>query len=503
MSRTLAAALLLLAPLGPIACAEYDMAAVNEDASGGLEGDWDTGTDAVQEAMLRLDVYPAEAAVPLTEQSRELMGWGSQGRIDLDASITIRGTVLGFSAAPAVDPVIPGEADVPVQAVVRAEVPGQITGAATTTDAEGRFSLTLPDAEGYLFSVVPTDENLPIYVATDLSFEDGEVVDIDLEYGEPLYGLVRQSDGSTVGVDATVRLLDPDTGVAGPRIEVGDDGHYMLRASPGSWLVELEGAEGEWLPRQLQAVTVEDGVGARLDLDVGILDEQAVFGEVVGPSGNPVDDAIVRLTALELTEADGRLVFEKETSSDGEWAQRLLPGLWLAEFIPPFDAEGVLSPMSMEFTVDGATEVETVALPRRVSVDIDVVDPANTPLPFVIVTATELGFDGYRYTGTTDESGTLSMELPPVPLDIRLTPPTAEWAITHYQLDDPAALAGSRVELQLSQGQLVEGILEAGGEPVPFAYVEIADAYDDVYGAALTDENGSFSVRIDPGELER
>ena len=489
---------LLILFLGLSACAEYDLATA-EDSNELSGGEYDTGAgDDADSDGLRLDVYPSGGGLSLEPQSKSLDTVDSQGVVELDRTITVTGRVQGFAAHPAIDAEIPGEGGVPVSAVVRATVPGLITGAAAYTDSDGRFELTLPAASDYTFSVVPEDENLPVYVEALRTFTDGEDFVIDLEYGVPVYGLVRQEDGSTVGMDATVRILDPDTGVAGPRIDVETDGHYMLRSAPGSWLVELEGSQGDWLPNQIQSVTVEEEVGARLDFSVGTLTEYAVFGEVQGPSGNPVDGATVRLTALELTEATGRLVIEKVSANGGEWAQRLLPGTWQAEYIPPYDPDSALSPTSVEFTVTGNTELEAVALPAKVSVTIDVVDPRNSPLPFVVVSARERGFENYLYTGSTDESGSLTLELPPVPLDIRLTPPTAEWAITHYSLNDPGSVAGSDLELSLSQGELVEGILEVDGEPVPYAYIEVMNETDDLYGTALSDENGAFSIRIDP-----
>ncbi len=511
------ALLFALAPLA--ACAEYDLANASEDGAQAGDSDEeydDMDTGDYDEDFLRLDVYPSTAEVPLDQQSVALDSLGDQGTIRLDPTITISGVVLGFDSDPAIDAEVPGEADVPVEAVVRAELPGLITGAASLSDEDGRFELSLPDSGDYLFSVVPDSVDFPIYVELGRDFTDGEDLAIALGAteedgdgvgpGEPVFGLVRQADGSTIGgLDATVRLIDPESGVAGPRVEVEDDGHFLLRALPGSWLVQLEGEAGGWLPTQLAGVTVESGSSSRVDFDTGLLEPVYVSGEVHDADGDELDEVLVRLTALSLEDAEGSLVVEWETANGGKWRPQLLPGEWRAEFIPPFDPDGRSAPTSSIIVVEsgGSVDLPDTELPDRVDLTFEVVDSSGAPVPYVVVSAREEGFDRYLYTATTDQSGAVSMSLPPVALGLRLTPPTAEVAITHYTLDNPAAVTSGAVELQLSQGELVEGRLVAGDAAVPFAYVEILDNYDEVYATALTDDNGAFSVRIDPSGLSR
>ena len=51
--------------------------------------------------------------------------------------------------------------------------------------------------------------------------------------------------------------------------------------------------------------------------------------------------------------------------------------------------------------------------------------------------------------------------------------------------------------IMLSEGEIVEGQVVWGDEPLRFASIELGDEDGRVYGRALTNDAGEFSFRID------
>jgi len=502
--RTPALALLLVS-LPLVACSDMTMVeredALNEFDDGTNDEEMDTGdaTDAV--SQLRLDVYPSNYADDLENQSQYLddgSSWSSVS-IELDETITISGQVTGFDASPYIDIAVPGDEAEPIAATVRAEIPGFITGAAVETDEEGFWELTIPAADDYLFSVVASDTNLPMYVLPNTTFVDGEVVNPVLDYGLPIYGLVLQSDGSTLGEDAWVRLVDPETGVSGPAVPVEDSGHYMLRATEGSWLVQLEGEDHRYVPTRTETVSVTEGEGegaTRLDFDMGQLAPTRVYGEIFDATGESAPYMPLRFTALDIGDVPGELVIERETTRDGEIDVLLLPGTWQLEVLPSYDPDGKSSPLLTTFELTGATTLPDITLPGRVELNIRVVDQLDSPQSGVAVAAQERDFNGDVYATVTDHNGEARLSVPDVALDVRLTPPEANLAITHFGLSDPAAHADTTVFWDLAQGELIEGVLRTDDDAVQYAVVQLIDGYDELLGTTVTDEDGRFQARV-------
>ncbi len=499
--RTSALALLLAClPLG--ACSNYELATGMDARADTAEADneaSDTGASSDSPTLLRLDVYPSNYADDLENQSQELDyrdSW-SDLSIDLDETITISGQVSGFDASPYIDIAVPGDEAEPLSATVRAEIPGYITGAAVETDEDGFWELTLPAADDYLFSVIAKEANLPMYVLPSTSFADGDVVNPVLDYGLPIFGLVQQSDGSTLGEDTWVRLVDPETGVSGPAVAVDDSGHYMLRAAEGTWLVHLEGEGHRYVPTRTETVSVTEEEGsARLDFDMGQLEPTRVYGEIFDASGESASYLPIRFTALDIGDVPGELVIERETTRDGEIDVQLLPGTWQLEALPTFDPEGESSPLLTTFELTGAATLPDITLPGRVELEIRVVDQSDGPVQGVAIAAQERGFDEGIYTTVTDTNGEARLIVPNVALDVRLTPPDATLAITKYGLTDPAAHADATIFWDLAQGQLIQGILHTDDEPVQYAVVQLVDEYDELVGTTTTNADGQFKARV-------
>lgn len=465
-------------------------------------GDSSSGGDGTQpeDFQLRLDVYPSGDNPDLLQQSIILDEVrGALGELQLAPTVVLEGTITGFDASPHVDVVVPGQEDVPVWATIRVSQPLGISGDALETSEDGEYAMMLPAAEGYVLSVVPLDPALlPFLVDPDLLLSADTTLDVSLDYGAPVWGWVLQSDGSRIGTKADVHLEEPTTGVAGPYVEVDDNGYFMLRAQPGLYRLVLTGESASYLPALSQVVAVEAGTGAEVDVDVGLLDTRWVSGRIVDQDGQPVEQARIRCTSVDLLDANGVATVETESISTGAFSTRLLPGSWRCELIPAFDPSGGLAPTEIVVDVEEReVDLGSLTLPDRILLRIQVDDPSGAPAPNVVVTAQEKDFDNYTYTGTTDVSGTLEIALPPTALDLTLNPSTSSHAITHYSLLDPSEAVASTLSLPLRDGTLFSGRLSAEGAPASYALVEVRDTEGNLYGTTFTDEEGAFSASIE------
>lgn len=476
-------------------------------AANDLEGDaspaFDTGLGGeVQDLSrsIRIDVLPAGDA-PVLPQSLVFGGevWTDLA-LDLAPTMVWSGTVTGFVANP-FDITVPGEASVPVDATVEALVVGQRGGAAGGTD-RGDFSLRVPASDGYRISIIPEGLGaLPFLVVSDFDLSrDRRNDSVDLGAGQPVYGQVRQSDGTTLPKPAQAWLVDALTGVAGPRADLDSSGHFLLRALPGSYAVVVQGRfDSSYLPRLDAAVEVGEDEPVQVDIDAGLVQAVRVDCLLVGANGEPVEDrdVAVRFIAESLDAAAGTASVLVQPIGDGVVFADLLPGTWTLEVTPPFDADGTDSPLRVEGIVVGEadTDIGTFALPGRVPVGGVIRSYADgEPLGDVLVTAREVGFGQNAWSTRSDASGRYALTVPDVALDVTFSPASPQNTTTWQSVTDPRELG----DVRLVAGQPVSGVVSFGGEPLSYAVVEVRDGVTgDLYGTSFTDSEGGFAVRID------
>jgi hypothetical protein len=476
-----------------VGCAEYGMS--KNDLDSGAQAPRE---DTVVNDYLRVDLYPSDQTPDLLPETHILDEEWEGLTLPMSSPVTVSGEVWGYDATPYFDISVPGSST-PIEARISVYQPGTImsAGASTRADEDGAFQLRLPRASDYTFSVVPVEPTqLPFLVEQGLSFDHDQLDQlIELDYGAPIYGYVRNSSGlplSTLEVELWVR--DPATGTVGPSTTPDEDGFYQLRALPGaSYQVVMAGAAGELVPTTSQDVLVESEVGAELDFDIGVIQAVGVNGQVLSTGSAEVESAIVRFTSLELTDfPGGELSLDDITNSRGEYRVQLLPGRYMAEFIAP--ASIGLSPAQATLVVDGQGDGDDydVYLEELGVVESQVLGPDGEPLAGVTVVATERGFDGYTYAATSDDSGRFQLMVPAVKLQFVLTPPEGEASVTYIEVpveEFPAII-------MLDEGQAISGAVVHDDEPVPFALVEVRDSEDQLYATTLTDELGEFQVRV-------
>ena len=480
---------LFFAIAGLTSCAAADNASLNSDISPG-GADLDLASN-----QLRIDVYPGQDTPALEAQSfiaNPSTDWADIA-IEIKASVSVSGRVVGYAASP-MNAEVPGAERMPVSARVSAVRLGTITGASVLTDSDGEFSLIVPPARGYQLSIVPIDDAaLPFTVSTNTNISSAlDLETIDLGYGMPVYGFVRTDDDLAI-IGARVSLEHAASGLMGPSALTDSTGHYLLRAHPDDYILEVRGQIGRALPRIRLAAQVEASVGLRLDVNLGRLETSSIIGQVFDAAGgHAIRDVNVRLTAEQLAHSDGGLQIETETDGDGLFSRSILPGTWLAEFIPEFDSP--LGAKQMTFTVgEERIDLGPLTLPDRIPFSSAVIDPDGLPVAGAAINAREIGFNGYIFSTTSDTDGRFDLDLPPHPVTLMVSPPTDDLAARRV-IVDPANESGI---VHLSYGEPVQGRLTSDGAAVRFALIEIRDMDDTLFATALTDNQGRFSVRVE------
>ncbi|MFT5681736.1 MAG: hypothetical protein ACI8RZ_002648 [Myxococcota bacterium] len=471
------------------------------DMNAGDVSDSDGYTEVDFDGRLRIDVLPTVAInEELEPQSFWLDEQPSWQDIDADLqpTVEITGSVIGFSANP-YGVQVPGTSDVPVLGKVTVYQPDTIVSSTVQTDDNGEFSIRLPAGEGYRIAALPTEPpDLPFYIESDIAmFGNTDLGDISLGYGDPIYGNVHNS--ADEAIDCTVRLIDAVTGIEGGATQTDASGFYMLRAEPGAYIVQIEPATGNTLPTIREPVSFEEGTGgAQVDISVGEIIPVLVSGIPHSASGQTMYNAIVRLTSVALAQSTGSMVVETETNQSGEFLVYALPGEWTLEIIPPAEISDLTAPLEQAIQLDGSdTSLGIIPLTEQISLLREVLTADGYPAANVLVTFIERGFNNATYTGYTDESGMLEILVPDVHLDVRLTPTaTTASAVTRRELLNPAADTESI--WSLSPGVSIAGQVSRPDGATGFSVIEVYNDTGVFYGSALTEADGSFNFSISP-----
>ena len=481
------APLLLLAALS--ACAEYDMAQVDE------ENDSAEVEDAL--SYLRVDIYPSTNSEGLLPQTRVLShGYWRNLDLDLLSTSVLRGMVSGWDATPFIEPTVPG-ADVAIEAQISVYVEDTVMAFADNTNPEtGAFGIEIVPNDDYVFAVVPVNPSeLPFYVAERQDFNDSTYLMVGLGYGVPVGGHVTVDAGRALA-GIHVQAVDSATGIAGPSVVTNAEGYYQLRVMPGEYKVVFSGEEGGYIPTLEEDVIVADDAGLVLDVELGSVEPITIGGEVTDERGNPVEDVTIKVESVKLVNNSGAtLSIETKTDQNGLFRVQVLEGQYNVEYIPSYSRS--LSPADDWYDISftyGTQDIGSVALHDFNTVKALVVDAAGEPLPDAGVTARQTGFSAYSYSAVSDEEGYFTMDLPRSEFDFSVIPPQdSDAAVTHIFGVRPEELGD---EIALPGGEVVEGVVRYDAESVSYALVEFRDESGNLFAHTVTDSEGNFEVRI-------
>jgi hypothetical protein len=484
-----------------------------------------TSEDLFRE-IIRLDIHPISAPSaneePLLPQSFWLApneSW-SNLRLTMQPTVTVTGTITGFSANPqGIEPSVPGEDDLPVAAQIELYQPDTIAAAEVSTDDDGFFSLQVPAGTDYRLVVRPSDaSHLPLYIFDGLELS-GDVVDLNalleteydealiLDYADPVYGrLLQEVEGGEIGLSgAQIRLIDAVTGEPTSAVQTDPRGYYSMRAVPGKYILEVLGSGPETIPTERLQLSFEDGIGGgQFDINLGNLRQVFIGGSVRSAAGAILSDATVRLTSTSLSTAEGNLVVEDQTNNNGDFLVRALPGEWTVEVIPFNESQSSSSPTEFALTVGDDDLTIPVDLPQKISFSRQVLNVSGQPASNAVITFIQQGFNGTTINTQTDAGGVFSADLPDVPMTAFLTPTNdPDSAITRQSLLSP--LLDPSLEWSLANGAAIDGIVRidgATGESAVFL-LDVYNANEELYGSLMTTPNesgSSFMLRVDLSE---
>jgi protocatechuate 3,4-dioxygenase beta subunit len=494
----------------PVVAAAFALAGCSAADGSLLESD----TTGVAPGTLRLDVYPpaGDASTRLLPQSHLVEPDAyADHRIVLHGTVSWQGTLRAEQAAGWSGAVEVPTTESPLEATITARARGfgadaaggTLLGASVRSDAEsGGFILEVPAYPDIAWDVafVPTDgAAAPFHVERAVDLTQGRAEDVLLPLGAPLYG--RIVDDAAEGVsEVPLRLYgrDAEAPVEGAPFSADGTGWYVARVTAvGTYALEVQGptyAGGPLVPTLSTEVLVEDAVdGAALSIDVGSLRETTIEGEAVGPDGRPVAGASVMLESVALEGGVGTLRRTATANEEGRFFVDVLAGVYDLTVTAPY--EDVLSPVSVS-AVDASEDADVGLLRLSDPVRLRglVFDTTGVPVPDVVVTATQDGYDGFVYSSTTDATGAYDLTVPDGGYVVGFAPSDASVAGAPTTL---ALVAGEETAVLLEEGALLSGQVSHAGAGVAYALVEVHDAATGALVArGLTDATGGYALRV-------
>ncbi|MEC7985907.1 MAG: hypothetical protein VX278_12145 [Myxococcota bacterium] len=481
-----------------VGCSEYDSSKVAFE-----DFDADEVPNSISSQEFRVDIYPSTDSNNLLSQSFYVNTEDvdlSNLRFDLAETVSLSGYVKGYSVFPHSDGevTVPGE-NVPVEAQLQLSEQNSLSGSVFNSDSSGWFDISVPANDAYQFTVTPISPiDLPFRVSSDFLLRESQNLEIDLGFGRPVFGSVIGLEGRTN--DAYVQLLDAQTYTKGPKIPIEEDGSFVLRAPNDreNFILRIEGEPNSSIPTLDTPFRIEqdESEGTSIEIDIGTISPVTVSGELRTSNGSYPETAVIRFVSQDLFNAEGSLRITTSNDNNAFFAAPLLPGKWKAEFIPPYEDTEKAAPTELEFTIEEGSadhQLDDVYLRSDIRISSRVLDPQGQPAANVLVTLQETGFNNHIYNGTTDSEGWLEMQVPPVSLNVKLTPTNSITAITHLTIPPPED--DQELQWSLQSGIPVRGNFYYRNLPISYALLEIWSD-DKIIASTLTNESGSFDLRL-------
>ncbi|MGW7326929.1 MFS transporter [Streptomyces sp. NPDC054845] len=270
---------------------------------------------------------------------------------------------------------------------------------------------------------------------------------------------------------------------AGIRAGTGADAGIPVPADAPERAVDPAGSAPR-VPRQTAAATTGDGGSASLPEGV------PVRGHVRGAESTPVPRAAVTLISLA-----GRQLGRSVAQADGSY-ELDAPGSGSYVLIAAADG---FQPQASTIVVNGEPVVYDILLSGTSGLS-GVVRSAETgaPVEGAMVIVTDVRGDVLA-TGTTDGQGGFAFaELVPGSVTVAVNAAGRRPKALHVEV---GAAGVTRVEVELSSGAQVQGVVRAPGGPLGDARVTLVDAAGNVVATARTGADGAYAFTdLDGGE---
>ncbi len=464
----------------------------------GTRADTEDGVFTPDEAadfVYEINVYPerdADDATALLPQSFfEPAGQATDLSLMMRSPVQVSGLISGYLVTPR-GPTLPGQT-VDVEAEVDLVQAVGIQSRFTASSASGDYSVSAVPGSVYDMVVRPNDAGLP-FLHQQLELEQDSIIDVYLDEGVALWGTLTDSAGQPVS--GSEIAAQNTAGVRGTPTITDDSGNYLLRIQPGSYSLVVLGRDTGRDPVLVTPLQPSGDSGQRMDIQYNSLSLVTVGARVV-VGGTALGNARVRFTSESLLGYEGRsaeLSVDAVTSGAGNMDTRVIPGTYTVEVFPPSDASA--SYVKLESVeIASNTDLGTVLSQPFQTYTRRVFEPTGEPASNASIRCTELQGDGRSFTTNADLEGAYTLALPLSEVACLITPQGGA-----------SRMAASRIELDLAEedlprvaldvGATVSGDVEADGTPIPFALVEVRDSKGSLWGTAITDGQGQFSVQV-------
>ncbi|MAA80630.1 MAG: hypothetical protein CL916_15345 [Deltaproteobacteria bacterium] len=450
---------------------------------------------------LRLDVYPVSEAENLLPQSFAIdpeIDDVTALRFDLADTVELSGFIHGTTIYPHSDGVSVPSTRTVIEAQVRLSRPNSIHGNIMNTDEEGWFSMFVPANDQYLFSITPIQPtDLPFQINETFFLRESQDLEVELDMGLPVFGSISGLEG--LHNQASVQLIDRETGIVGPKNPISSSGSFMLRApnDRDSLIVRLEGTPNSAIPTVEIPFYLDSQDGVELNLDLGSITPVTVEGNLQTSLGIPfAERATILFTSKELISTTGELSVETSNDGNGFFSTKLLPGSWIVDFIPPYDDASNAAPITIEFEIEENTTsyvLPDVLLADDVRVFTRILDSMGQPAPNVLVSFQETHFNKDVYTGFTDSDGRLDIRVPSDDLTVTLTPTNNVEGIT--QISVSQLTEGDELEWTLEKGSTISGSIYHRNMPISHALIELWEN-DTLLTSQFLNEAGAFEIKL-------
>ena len=468
----------------------------------GTDKAWDASDTSMrpESAMqrdLRVDVSPS-ASSGLLPQTRIYPPEAFENALSfrLAPTVTLEGTLSGAYTRPwSAD--APSEV-APLDAVMTLAMDQSLAYgvALTKAEEEGVFRISVPQGNNSPIAVVPVRAESEPVLVDSLNLTVDSALNLELPVGYPIYGQITDGAGRPL-VDAplSLRAVGTPVPVTSATFTTDSRGWYLARvASFGEWeLVTASGSvEGRSyvIPEVSAVAMVESEQGAMLNVAVGDIAATGVIGKVVDADGRAVGDAKVRIRSRSLVGSEGRFDTEVNTSTDGTFFLEALAGSYALEVVAPY--ERLDSPILQDLNLEpGVIDLGRLELGPSAMLEGQVV--GDGPEAGVQITATQVGLQGFSYSGTTDADGRYAIAVPGGSYSLMINPATAEeWASTRSrQTTDERPLT------QLEEGDLLTGQVLFNEVGQAFSLVELkATPGGGLLARTVTDDQGNFQFRV-------
>ena len=450
---------------------------------------------------LRIDVYPVSDAENLLPQSFSIdpqIDDVTDLRFDLADTVELSGYIHGTTIYPHSDGVSVPSTRTAIEAQVRLSRPNSIHGNIINTDEDGWFRMSVPANDEYLFSITPIQPtDLPFQINENFFLRESQDLEVELDMGLPVFGSITGIEG--LHDQASVQLIDRETGIAGPKNPIGPSGNFMLRAPTDrdSLIMRLEGSPNSAIPTVDLPFYIDNQDGVELNLDVGSITPVTIEGNLQTSLGVPfAERATIIFTSKELISTTGTLSVETSNDGNGFFSAKLLPGSWKADFIPPYDDASNAAPISIEFDIEENSSIHSlpdVLLLDDVRVFTRILDSMGQPAPNVLVSFQETQFNKDVYTGFTDSDGRLDIRVPSDELTVTLTPTNNVEGITQVSVSQ--LTEGDELEWTLEKGSAISGSIYHRNMPIGHALIELWEN-DTLLTSQFLNEAGAFEIKL-------